>query len=113
MPSYCLSILSAFISSLSWIQDDRIGPTSLVLGQCGIVRGVWVWRTVSGKTYSLLGQLPRALVLGVSEQFDDAALVGGKTGDFADDITHERGALAEVALGARDTGGGLNRGYLL
>ena len=65
------------------------------------------------KTYSLLCQLPRALVLGVSEQFDDAALVGGETGDFADDVTHERGALAEVALGARDAGGGLDRGDFL
>ena len=40
-------------------------------------------------TYSLLGQLPRALVLGVSEQFDDAALVGGETGNLTDDVTNE------------------------
>ena len=65
------------------------------------------------KTYPLLGELSCALVLGVSEQFDDTALVGGETGDFADDVTHERGALAEVALGAGDAGRWLDRGDLL
>lgn len=31
-----------------------------------------------GKTYSLLGELTGTLVLAVSEQFDDSALVGGE-----------------------------------
>lgn len=32
-----------------------------------------------GKTYPLLSQTTGTLVLGVSEQFNDALLVGGKT----------------------------------
>lgn len=34
-----------------------------------------------GKTYPLLSQTTGTLVLGVSEQFNDALLVGGKTVD--------------------------------
>lgn len=34
---------------------------------------------VSGRTYSLLGELTGTLVLAVSEQLNDSALVGGKT----------------------------------
>jgi hypothetical protein len=65
------------------------------------------------KTYSLLSQLSRALVLGVSEQFDDAALVGGETSDLTNDVADEGGALAEVALVAGDTSGGLDWGDFL
>jgi hypothetical protein len=84
----------------------------------------------------LLGQLPGALILAVAEQFDNAALVRGETsvnhlvsassrpkypskkrgivnspGDFLDDLTHEGGTLAQLALaprdlGLNDTGGG-------
>lgn len=32
-----------------------------------------------GETYSLLGELTGTLVLAVSEQFDNSALVGGET----------------------------------
>ena len=45
-------------------------------------------------TEPLLRQLARTLVLAVPEQFDDAALVGGQAGDFADDLADERGAVA-------------------
>lgn len=57
-----------------------------------------------GKTYSLLGELAGTLVLGVAEQLDAAALVGGETGDLLDDVADERGALAQVTLGAGDSG---------
>lgn len=55
-----------------------------------------------GRTYSLLCQLSRALVLGVSQQFDDTTLIWGKTGDLLDNVSNESGTLAEVALGAAD-----------
>lgn len=63
-------------------------------------------------TEPLLGELTGTLVLGVAEQLDAAALVGGEAGDLLDDVTDERGALAQVTLGAGDsgldnTGGGL------
>lgn len=60
------------------------------------------------KTYSLLSQLSRPLILAVPQQFDDTTLIGGKTGDFADNIADEGGALAQVALVAGDAGGGLD-----
>jgi hypothetical protein len=53
-------------------------------------------------THPLLGQLARALVLAVAQQLDHAALVGGQAGDLPDDLAHEGGAFAEVALGAAD-----------
>jgi len=52
----------------------------------------------SKRTKSLLRQLARTLVLAVPQQFDDAALVGCKTGDFADDVADELGALREATL---------------
>lgn len=51
------------------------------------------------QTYPLLGELTGTLVLGVAEQLDAAALVGGEAGDLLDDVTDERGALAQVTLG--------------
>ncbi len=54
------------------------------------------------KTYSLLGQLPRTLVLAVAQQFDHPSLVRGEAGDFFDDLAHEGGAFGEVAFGSRD-----------
>ena len=56
------------------------------------------------KTYPLLSKLPGALVLSVSQKFNDTALIGGKTGDLADDVTDEGSAACRVALGAADTG---------
>lgn len=92
-------------------------------------------------TEALLRELTGALVLGVAEEFDNAALVGGEAVDaglvwswrwdrvrsahglaaagkgvprnLLHNIPHESGALAEVALGARDTGLHLARGDLL
>lgn len=52
----------------------------------------------------LLRQLAGTLVLGVAQQLNDATLVGGKAGNLLDDVADEGGALAQVALGARDTG---------
>ena len=52
------------------------------------------------KTYSALGELSGALVLAVAQQFDDAALVWGKTRDLTNDVADEGGALAEVTLHA-------------
>ena len=40
-------------------------------------------------------------------------MVSNVPGDLLDDVTDESGALAEVTLGARDTGGGLAGGDLL
>jgi hypothetical protein len=93
-------------------------------------------------TEPLLSELARALVLGVAEEFDDATLVGGEAvdarlveswwwrgsrlargqavvvgkgvpGNLLDNVPHESSALAEVALGARNTGLRLARGDLL
>jgi len=61
----------------------------------------------------LLSELARALVLGVAEEFDDATLVGGEARNLLDNVPHESSALAEVALGARNTGLRLARGDLL
>ena len=63
------------------------------------------------KTYPLLSKLPGALVLSVSQKFNDTALIGGKTGDLADDVTDEGSAAGRTAFGAADTGlGGVQRG---
>jgi hypothetical protein len=69
-------------------------------------------RQVGGHSYLFLRELTRALVLAVAEQFDDAALIGGKASNLLDEVTDESGPLAEVALGAAhaglaDAGGGL------
>ena len=43
-----------------------------------------------------------SLVLAVSQQFDDASLVGGLANDFLDEFPHKRGPLREVSLRAGD-----------
>lgn len=65
-------------------------------------------------TYSLLGKLTGPLVLSVPQQLDDAALIRGKTGDFADDVTDEGSAAGGTALGTADTvlGGVEGGGFL-
>lgn len=70
-------------------------------------------RTGTKNTYPLLGQLPRALILAVAQQLDDAALVGGQAGDFLDDLADERRALGELAFGFGDAGGWLEGGCFL
>ncbi len=51
-------------------------------------------------THPLLCQLARPLVLAVPQQLNNAALVRGEAGNLLDDLAHESGALAQVALGA-------------
>lgn len=63
--------------------------------------------------HSLLGELAGTLVLGVPQQFDDTALVGGETGDLLDDVADKGGAAGETALGAADAGLGLDGGGFL
>lgn len=46
-------------------------------------------------TYSSLGELLSTLILGVLDQFHDAALVGRETGNFANNAADESSALAE------------------
>lgn len=43
--------------------------------------------------YSSLGELTGSLVLAVSQQLDDSALVWGKAGDLLDDVADESSAL--------------------
>jgi hypothetical protein len=59
------------------------------------------------RTEPLLRQLAGALVLAVPQQFDDAALIGGETRDFADDLADELGA-AFIRL-STSYGGGVGR----
>lgn len=55
------------------------------------------------KTYPLLRQLSSPLVFAVPQQLNNSSLVRCQSGDLLDDLTDERGALAQVALGAGDT----------
>ena len=52
----------------------------------------------SWKTYSLLRQLSRPLILAVSQQFDHSSLVGCQASDFLDDLADESGAFAQMAF---------------
>lgn len=56
------------------------------------------------RTYPLLSELTGALVLSVSQEFDDTALIGGKTDNLAGDLTDEGSAAGRLALGAADLG---------
>lgn len=66
-------------------------------------------------TYPLLCELTGALVLSVSQEFDDAALIGGKTDNLAGDLTDEGSTAGRLALAAADLvlGGAVGRGFLL
>lgn len=66
--------------------DDALELVDLLLGtaegtellSCVSILFDVVFVHVSGSTYSLLGELTGTLVLAVSEQLNDSALVGGK-----------------------------------
>jgi len=64
-------------------------------------------------TKSSLCELAGTLVLGVTEKFNNATLVGSETSNLLDNVTDESGALAEVTLGAGNTDCGLAGGDLL
>jgi hypothetical protein len=92
------------------------------------------------KTYPLLGELTGTLVLAVTEQFDDSALVWGKTvqsiiniypstysnqnhhrngmennipRDLLDNLPNKLGALAQMTLGSANSGlGDTSLGFL-
>ena len=62
-------------------------------------------------TEPLLSELTSALVLSVSQEFDDTALIGGKTDNLAGDLADEGSAAGRLALGAADLGlGGVEGG---
>lgn len=70
--------------------------------------------TTGTKTYPLLSELTSALVLSVSQEFDDTALIGGKTDNLAGDLADEGSAAGRLALGAADLGlGGVEGGGFL
>lgn len=83
--------LDDLVTRAASLGDDALELVDLLLG------------TAEG-TESLLGELTGTLVLAVSEQLNDSALVGGKTSNLLDDLTDESGALAQVTLGPGDTG---------
>lgn len=71
-------------------------------------------QTTGTKTYPLLSELTSALVLSVSQEFDDTALIGGKTDNLAGDLADEGSAAGRLALGAADLGlGGVEGGGFL
>lgn len=55
-------------------------------------------------TYTLLSELAGTLVLGVPQQLNDAALIGGETDDLAGDVADELSAAGRLALGTADLG---------
>jgi len=55
-------------------------------------------------TEPLLGQLTRTLVLAVSEEFDNTALIWSKSRNLLDNLPNERSLLAQVTLGPADSG---------
>lgn len=61
-------------------------------------------------TEPLLGKLPGPLILSVSQQFNNAALIGSKTDDLAGDFADESGTARGLALGAADPGLGRVKG---
>lgn len=67
----------------------------------------------AGASYSLLSELSGTLILGVPQQFNDAALIWGKSRDLLDNFTDESGAAGEGSLGSGDTGASLDDGGFL
>lgn len=62
---------------------------------------------------ALLGELTGTLVLGVAEEFNDAALIGSEASNLLDNVADESGALAQVTLGPADAGLGNASGGLV
>jgi hypothetical protein len=60
-----------------------------------------------------LGYLEGTLVLADLKELSDTLLVGGEACDLADELAHEGGALAELALGGRRTLGDVALGHLV
>ena len=79
------------MSSAAGLGDDTLELIDLLLG-------------AAEGTESLLGELTGTLVLGVTEQLNDSALVGSEASNLLDDLADEGSALAQVALGSGDTG---------
>lgn len=74
----------------------RLGDDALELIDLGL--------GTAESTEPLLGELTGALVLGVTQQLNNATLVWGEAGDLADDVPHKRSALGDLALERRDAG---------
>lgn len=69
---------------------------------------------MTNRTYPLLSELTSTLVLSVSQEFDDTALIGGKTDNLTSDVTNKGSTAGGLALGAADTGlGGVEGGGFL
>jgi hypothetical protein len=88
------------VTSTSGFGDDLLHFVDLGLGAADCAE-------------SLLGDLPGTLVLRVSQQFDNAALIGSETGNLLDDFADKGSAAGETALAAADAGLGLDRGGFL
>jgi len=69
----------------SWNEFVRSSCASLVLFLSGL------------DTYSALGELTGTLILGVLDQFHDAALIGGEASNLTDDGTNKGDALASLS----------------
>lgn len=65
-------------------------------------------------TYALLSELTGTLVLSVSQQLNDTALIGGKADNLTSDLADERSAAGRLALGAANLvlGGVEGSGFL-
>ena len=83
--------LNDLVTSTARLSDDTLELVDLGLG-------------TAESTESLLGELTGTLVLGVTEQLNDSALVGSEASNLLDDLADEGSALAQVALGSGDTG---------
>lgn len=66
------------------------------------------------ETYALLSELAGTLVLSVSQELNDAALIGGKANDLTGNLTDERSAAGRLALGTANLvlGGVEGSGFL-
>lgn len=110
LPRPQTSLTKPNLSSIRYSQPvrkpDRHDTATITDKAETYIRGSWV-------AHSLLSQLSRALILQIPQQFNDAALIRGKTSDFLDDVADEGGTAGEGTLSAGDTRSLLNgRGFL-